>query len=315
MKNKDNSISKAFFKVILVLTIPVLSFFLSTSKLYAQPDLNAARIDRNVVYGMYSGLAMLLDVYYPEHPNGYGVIHVSGSGWTRPLSLDATMLNHQDHVKLEGQALVDAGYTLFSVNHRAVPRFVYPAAVEDVQRAVRFIRFHADEFGINAERMGAIGGSSGGHLVSMLGTLDGNEMLLDETPVNRMSAKVQCVIARAAPTNFLSDNPVGESFIDVRGRELKDSLTMEYKRAKEASPIYHITTDDPPFLLVHGDNDEIVPFGLSEDMYKKLQEVGVATKLIRIEGAGHGPSFPGAINLPDLGKEFVEWMDTYLIGK
>ena len=300
---------------IIILYLFLLLSFQSVSQLYAQPDLNAARVERNVVYGMFSGLALLLDVYYPEHPNGYGIIHISGSGWTRPLSLDATMLNHQGHVKLEGQALVDAGYTLFSINHRAVPRFIFPAAVEDVQRAVRFIRFHADEYGINAERIGAIGGSSGGHLVSMLGTLDGDEVLLDETPVNRLSAKVQCVIARAAPTNFLSDIPVGESFLGVRGRELKDSLTMEYKRAKEASPISHITPDDPPFLLVHGDKDDIVPFALSEEMYKTLQEAGVPAKLIRIEGAGHGPGFPGAVDLPDLGKEYVEWMDTYLIGK
>jgi acetyl esterase/lipase len=263
---------------------------------------------------MYSGLALLMDVHYPQNPNGYGIIHVSGSGWTRPLSLDAPLLNHQGHVKLEGEALVAAGYTLFSVNHRAVPRFIYPAAVEDVQRAVRFIRYHAGDYGINADNIGAIGGSSGGHLVSMLGTLDGKDVPEDDTPVNRMSAKVQCVIARAAPTDFMGGG-VGESFVGVRGEVLKDTATLEYKRAKEASPIYHVSSDDPPFLLVHGDKDDIVPLTLSESMYAKLQEVGVPTKLIRIEGAGHGPSFPGATHLPDLGKEYVQWMDKYLRGQ
>lgn len=315
MTSKENTKFKTYFTGIIITGTIVFSYFLPNSNLYAQPDLNAASVDRNVVYGMYSGLALLMDVYYPENPNGYGIIHISGSGWTRPLSLDAPMLNHQGHVKLEGQALVKAGYTLFSVNHRAVPRYIYPAAVEDVQRAVRFIRFHADDYGINADKIGAIGGSSGGHLVSMLGTLDGNEIPVDDTPINRMSAKVQCVIARAAPSNFLSDNTVGEFFIGARGRVLKDSLTVEYKRAKEASPVWHITADDPPFLLVHGDKDEIVAYALSEQFYKKLDEVGIPAKLIQIEDAGHGPHFPGATNLPDLKKEFVDWMDTHLIGK
>jgi acetyl esterase/lipase len=296
------------------LIIIVLFTNLSPLTLFAQPDLHAAKVDRNVVYGMYSGLALLMDVYYPQNPNGYGIIHVSGSGWTRPLSLDAPLLNHQGHVQLEGEALVAAGYTLFSVNHRAVPRFIYPAAVEDVQRAVRFIRYHAADYGINADNIGAVGGSSGGHLVSMLGTLDGDEVPEDDTPINQMSAKVQCVIARAAPTDFMGGG-VGESFIGVRGEVLKDTASIEYKRAKEASPIFHISSDDPPFLLVHGDKDDIVPLALSENMHAKLQEAGIATQLIKVEGAGHGPSFPGATNLPDLGKEYVLWMDKYLKGQ
>ena len=232
---------------------------LSPLKLSAQPELNAAKVDRNVVFGMYSGLALLMDVYYPENPNGYGIIHISGSGWTRPLSLDAGMLNHSGHVEIEGEMFVEAGYTLFSVNHRAVPRFSYPTAVEDVQRAVRFIRYHAEKYKINPDRIGAVGGSSGGHLVCMLGVLDGNEVLADDTPVNRMSAKVQCVIARAARTSFVH-GPIPDFFLGVREKEIKNPLSAEYKIAYEASPIFHVTADDPPFLLVHGDKDEVVPF-------------------------------------------------------
>ena len=186
---------------LLILYSIVLITILSPLRLSAQPELSAVKVDRNVVFGMYSGLALIMDVYYPEKPNGYAIIHVAGSGWTRRLSLDASMLNHMRHVKLEGEMFVEAGYTIFSVNHRAVPRFIYPAAVEDVQRAVRFIRYHAEKYGINPDKIGAVGGSSGGHLVCMLSVLDGNEILTDDTPINRMSAKVQCVVARAAPTN------------------------------------------------------------------------------------------------------------------
>ncbi|MEQ8553676.1 MAG: alpha/beta hydrolase [Cyclobacteriaceae bacterium] len=280
-------------------------------KVNAQPDLNASKVDRNVVFGMYSGLALLMDVYYPENPNGYGVIHISGSGWTKPLSYDAGLLNHQGHVKIEGEALVAAGYTLFSVNHRAVPRFTYPAAVEDVQRAVRFIRFHAEDYGIDPDRIGAVGGSSGGHLVSMLGVLEGDEVLDDDTPINKVSAKVQCVIARAAPTDFTSGG-VGEHFINVRGRDISDPRTKEYKIANEASPISHISSDDPPFLLVHGEKDDIVPIELSEKMAEKLKSANIPVKLIRVAGAGHGPGYPGATNLPDLQSEYVNWLDTHL---
>lgn len=298
-------ISKYHVKLLILYSIVQMTS-LSPLKLLAQPELNAAKVDRNVVFGMYSGLALLMDIYYPENPNGYGIIHVSGSSWSRSLSLDANMLNHKRHVKLEGEVFVEAGYTLFSVNHRAVPRYIYPAAVEDVQRAVRFIRYHADKYGINPDRIGAVGGSSGGHLVCMLGVLDGNEILVDDTPINRMSAKVQCVIARAATTNFMVGG-IGESFLGVSVRE-KPS-TIEYKRAQEASPIFYVSADDPPFLLVHGDKDPIVPYVLSEDMYKKLQEMNVPAKLITIEGGVHGP---GIINSPEVKKELVQWMDRHL---
>jgi acetyl esterase/lipase len=255
---------------------------------------------------MYSGLALLMDVYYPENPNGYGIIHISGSSWTRGLSLDARMLNHKRHVKLEGEVFVEAGYTLFSVNHRAVPRFVYPAAVEDVQRAVRFIRYHADRYGINPAKIGAIGGSSGGHLVCILGILDGNEILEDDTPVNRMNAKVQCVMARAAPTNFLGED-IGESFLGARVRD-KPS-TIEYKRAYQASLINHVSTDDPPFLLIHGDKDPVVPYVLSENMYNKLLEMKVKSNLITVKGGVHGP---GVINSPGVRGKMVQRMDLHL---
>ena len=279
-------------------------FALYPPSILAQPDLNTEKVDRNVVYRMCAGLALLLDVYYPKKPNGYGFINISGSGWTRPLSSDKPMLNHQGHVQLEGEALVAAGFSLFSVYHRAVPRFINLAAVEDVQRAVRFIRYNAGRYDINAVRIGAVGGSSGGHLVRMLGVFDGDKILEDETPVNKESAKVQCVIARAAPSDFM-DGTLGASFIGVGGKVIKDVSSIEHKHVKDASPITHISSDDPPSLLVHGDKDEIVPFALSEAMHQKLRELGIATKLIKMKEAGHGHSFPGVINTPDLKIEYV----------
>ena len=160
------------------------------------------RVERNVVFGMYSGLALLMDVYHPETPNGYGIVFISGSGWTRALSLDATPLKESGQEEIYAVPLAVAGYTVFGINHRASPRFRHPAHLEDAQRAVRFVRHHADRFGIDPDRVGAMGGSSGGHLVSLLGTLDGKGDAKDPSPVNRSSAKVQVVVARAAPTDL-----------------------------------------------------------------------------------------------------------------
>jgi acetyl esterase/lipase len=91
------------------------------------------------------------------------------------------------------------------INHRSAPRFRYPAAVEDAQRAVRFVRFHAKEYGINAERLGAVGSSSGAPLAALLGVLDGTGTAADPDPVNRVSARVQSVVASATPTDLMRD--------------------------------------------------------------------------------------------------------------
>jgi len=105
-----------------------------------------SRVEKNIVVGTYSGLALLMDVHYPENPNGYGIIHIAGSAWRRPLAYNAPLLSQSRQVELYGKPLVEQGYTVFSLNHRAIPRFQFPSQLHDVQRAVRFIRFYADTF-------------------------------------------------------------------------------------------------------------------------------------------------------------------------
>jgi len=272
-------------------------------------------VQSNVVYGMYSGAALLVDVYKPTSPNGYGIIYVSGSGWTTPLAYNAPELKSNGQSKQYATALANAGYTVFAVNHRALPRFRYPIPVEDVQRAVRFIRHNAKIYGIRADRIGASGGSSGGHLVSMLGTLDGKGNPSDPDLVERESAKVQCVVARAAPIDFLS-GPNGRFLLGI-DRPLPETpkATAEYRMHVEASPISHVTPDDSPFLLMHGDKDEAVDIHQSELMEAKLKASGIPVKFLRIAGGAHGPSFPGAINPPDYLGEMIQWFNLHLIKK
>ena len=267
------------------------------------------RVERNVVFGMYSGLALLMDVYYPETPNGYGVVFISGSGWTRDLDHDATPLKESGQEEVYAVPLAAAGYTVFGINHRASPRFRHPAHLEDAQRAIRYVRHHATAYQIDPDRIGAMGGSSGGHLVSLLGVPDGTGDPLDPSPVNQESAKAQVVVARAAPADLALSSGISPLFgFRLPARE----GSIEYRRMVEASPVTHVSPDDAPFLLIHGDADETVSYRNSEVMKANLEKAGVPVELLRISGAGHGPTFPGAENPPDYVGAMVEWFDRYL---
>jgi acetyl esterase/lipase len=275
-------------------------------------------VERNVVYGMVSGLALIMDVYRPETQNGYGIVHINGSGWHSALAYDAGQLKEAEPGKQYINALVYAGYTVFALNHRQAPRFKYPAAVEDVQRAVRFVRHHASHWGIRADRIGANGGSSGGNLVSLLGTLPGDGNASDVDPVNRESGRVQCVVARAAILDCTTCEGyrVDPMIADYLGmlfprREGMPPQPFEENTYRQASPLHHVSPDSAPFLLIHGDADDVVPFKQSVVMQEALQAAGVPCDFLPIPGGGHGP-FPGAINPPDYLGATVTWFDEHL---
>jgi acetyl esterase/lipase len=269
------------------------------------------RVDSNVVFGMYSGLALLMDVHYPARPNGSGVIYISGSAWHAPVHYGAGQLKSARPVELYARPLIGAGYTVFSLNHRAAPRFHYPAPLEDAQRAVRFIRHHAAMFGINANRIGAAGGSSGGHLVSLLGVLDGGGNSQDSDPVNRESAKVQCVVARAPATDLFGARGLRLSFMGVPSNP--NTASEEYKLYRQASPVYSVSEDSAPFLLLHGDADTSVPIASSERMELMLKAAGVEAKLLRIPGGTHEGDFGNPPDAPDYLGEMVRWFNHYLL--
>jgi len=269
----------------------------------------AQRVDRNVIYGMYSGLALLMDVHYPETPNGFGVIFVPGSGWNAPLGWNARPLKDSANP----QRFLAAGYTVFAVNHRASSRFQYPAPLEDVQRAVRFIRTNAAMYRINPDAIGGFGGSSGGHLVSMLGLQDGRGTPDDPDPVNRSSSRIQAVVAVMAPGDLRKiktpDGAVAVALL-TGGR-----LNSEGGRYAEASPVTYVSQDDPPVLLIHGDADPVVPFEQSQLMEGALKAAGVQVKLIPVAGGTHAGGFgfkPGDPRAPDMFGEAIKWFDSYL---
>ena len=255
-----------------------------------------ARVDSNLVYGMFSGLALLMDVHHPVEPNGYGVVLIPGSGWQSGIDYAAEPLKDQALAR-SGlvRPVVEAGYTVFVVSHRAAPTFRYPAAVEDVQRAVRYVRYHAADFSIDPARIGAVGHSSGGHLAAMLGVLEGEGDETDPDPVNRERARVQAVAVVAAATDLDAFGAVGAPFADVfvgavhasaSGRRHAEG-TAEARLFREASPISWVSRGDAPTLLVHGDADTVVPFEQALAMQEALDEAGVDSRLARMQGGGH----------------------------
>jgi len=287
------------------------------------------RVEKNIVFGMYSGTALLMDVYHPVQSNGLGLIIIQGSGWYMPQRYDAPALKDDPFVVTYGRRFAEAGYTAFVINHRAAPRFRYPAPIEDAQRAVRFIRHNAGAYAIDGRRLGAWGASSGGHLAGLLGTLDGAGDPNDSDPVNRESAKVQAVVTLFPATDLASlTSPRGvTAVVALMGfRHPPDPSNAppglirpdepEIKAYRDASPTTHVTRDDAPFLLMHGDADVVVPLQQSEIMEQKLLSAGVPVRLIRVPGGQHGPYFlffgKDEPRRPDDFGEALKWFDRHL---
>lgn len=293
-------------------SLAIVGFFGCFSLLAAAPS------ESNVIYGMHSGLALLMDVYKPAQSNGYGIVVIPGSGWHTPVGYAARPLKESKEFVEQTSRLAGRGYTMFVINHRAAPVYRYPDAVNDAQRAVRFVRHHAQRFAIRADRIGALGGSSGGHLVNLLGTLDGKPDAEAEDAVERESAKVQTVVALYAPSEMAKvDTAFGSvtvtAFLGMRPPGAKVSKSAPEARLYwEASPVNHVTPDDPPFLLLHGDADAVVPYQQSEIMEAALRKAGVMVKLIRVPGGGHGSSFPGAKERVNWAGHAEEWFDAHL---
>ena len=289
------------------------------------------RIEKNVIYGMHSGLALLMDVHRPETTNGLGIIFVPGSGWQAPLGYDAAGLKdgvgNADWIS----TLLRAGYTVFTINHRAAPRFHYPAAIDDVQRAIRFVRHHARQFAIDGGRLAGFGGSSGGHLVGLAAMLAAPGLAEETDPVNREPATLQAAVLRGAPTD-LTQMRGGSASMPMAifmnaippGRELPPGVAAPpppyLKLYTAASPLAHVAPSSPPVLLLHGDADTEVPFQQAVAMEAALRAVNVPAKLVRLSGGGHGGTFPidGRPNgkphpeLPNAIDEMVRWLNQHL---
>jgi acetyl esterase/lipase len=188
------------------------------------------------------------------------------------------------------------------VRHGSSPYFKVPDAVGDVRRALRYIRYHAAKFVVDPDRLGVFGNSAGGHLALMLGTASDDGQTGAEDPVDGTAAKVAAVVAYYPPVDLRrAEPPSTPSSPQNFDPELQDSV----------SPILHVTSDDPPTLLIHGDQDKAVPLSDSEGIYDSFKAADVPSRLVVIEGAGHG--FPGAYG-QEAAAALADWFDQHLRG-
>jgi acetyl esterase/lipase len=273
----------------------------------------------DVIYGRKYGTALTMDIFIPlKDAKGIGVIIVVSGGFVS---------SHESILPVFVQPLIDRGYTVFAVVHGSQPRFTVPEIIQDMNRAVRFIRYHAHDYGIDPDRIGVSGASAGGHLSLMLGTAGDKGDPNAKDPVDRVSSRVQAVACFFPPTDFLNYGKAGDAKIHATDhappyrpafdhRELNKESRLwvpitDPKRLEEItrqiSPVYHVTTDDPPTLIIHGDKDPLVPLQQSEMMIDKLKKAGVEANLMIKKGAGHG-----WLGLNKDETQIVDWFDKHL---
>ncbi len=184
------------------------------------------------------------------------------------------------------------GYAVASINYRLSQHAIFPAQIQDCKAAIRHLRAHAEEYGLDATRFGVWGSSAGGHLVALLGTSGGVEEF-DVGPNPGVSSKVQAVCDFFGPTDF-SKMSCFWSRMDHDAPDSPESkliggpMQQNKDKVQRANPIAYVTKDDPPFLIVHGDKDPLVPHNQSEMLYDALKKAGVDATFYTVRGGGHG---------------------------
>jgi acetyl esterase/lipase len=256
-----------------------LSVFLVTgSIIFAEEVPVTYDATEDVVYGHKDGMALTLDVLVPKvNPKRIGLIVVLSGSWN---SRKSDILEEEERRRQTDhwtQGLLKGGYTLFVVRHGCSPRYSVLEMLPDMTRTVRFVRSAASQFQVDPNHLGITSGSSGGHL-SLMAALTGDDGKSDSLdPVQRISSRVQCVVAWFPPTDLVNwGGPGGYQMIEVVRPGFFKRVLGEVKNLeqdlKAISPIYFVNQQAPPLLLIHGDSDKTVPLQQSEILKTKYQE-------------------------------------------
>lgn len=292
----------------------------SSSRVRADEPAGFTRTE-DVIYGRKYGTALTLDVFTPkQNRNGAAVIYAISGG----------LVSSHDFISGAFQNFIDVylkrGYTVFAVVHGSQPEFTAPDIIADMHRAIRYIRHHAQDYGVDPKRFGITGASSGGYLSLMQGTNGDDGKPTASDPVERESSRVQAVACFCPPSDFLNYGKSGEVALGCGVlRPFKPAFDFkEFDDRKKAfvrvtdvgkileigrqiSPVSHVTQDDAATLIMHGDADTLVPIQQAQILIDKLQSVNVNAQLVTKPGAGH--------SWPDMLKDssqFADWFDKYL---
>jgi acetyl esterase/lipase len=246
-------------------------------------DKGGVRFEKNLTYAKAAGQELQLDLAMPKEGTGPFpcVVCLHGGGWRSGKRQDLTKLT---------ELLAGKGFVAATVTYRLAPDHHFPAQIEDCKAAVRWLRANAAKYHINPQKIGAVGFSAGGHLASLLGTADTDAGLEGKGGNLDQSSRVQAVVNYFGPTDFTTKTwsaHVKDAFIIPF---LVDPLKKQNMREvyEMASPVTHVSKDDPPFLFFHGDKDGLVGLEQPQILSKKLQEAGVSAKVVVLEGEGHG---------------------------
>lgn len=277
----------------------------------------------DVIYGRKFGVALTLERFVPAKPNGLGIVWVVTSGGRS--SREQTL---QPSFERRISAFLTRGYIVFAVIHGSAPAFHLQDFEQDVRRAVRFVRHDASQLGIDPDRLAIAGSSAGGSVALIVATQARDGDPKAEDAVDRLSDRVQAVGCFFAPTDLTNYGQPGVNVLDfMRQQAGVVDPTFEFydtepktaarrtitdrdrilEKLREMSPITHVTSDDPPTILVHGDRDQGVPVQQSRQLLERLMQANVPARLVVREGQGH--AWSGWESDSAL---LAEWFDTHL---
>lgn len=273
-----------------------------------------AQVAYNIVYATVdNGRELHLDLYQPEVANNNPVVlWIHGGGWSRG--------NKRTARQSLTQSLVSNGFTVAALEYRLSGEAVFPAQIHDVKRAVRFLRRNAKELKIDAERMAAWGISAGGHLSALLATTDHTDGLepplaAGEEPV---STRIQAAASWVGPMDLrpaAGANPQARAF-SIVGSFLGKSYAEDPAVYALASPVTHVSPDDPPVFIVQGRQDALVHFSQALKLDAALTKAAVVHKLLMVEGMGHGRALlfgkPMAPSREEIRDAFVVFLKEHL---
>ncbi len=265
----------------------ILAAFLACSALVPMASGQGFSLDRNLAYVDRQGQRQTMDLYRPkakaDKPYPVALL-IHGGGWNKGSKL-------YPDVMIFVRMMLELDIACAAISYRLAPQSVYPAQIQDCQRAIQYLRHNASKFGIDPHRIAAVGASAGGHLAALMGTQPDQADATAEDLIARQSTKPTCVIDYFGPMILESDSEVGKKgealvrrFLGCAG----EPTPRDIMRARDASPLLHLTRDDPPILLVHGDRDPLVPLEQSQRMARACAALGICHEMVVVANGSHG---------------------------